>query len=186
MAGAAASSPVNGGHVGSDTTVPTVGSAPAAPANYAGASTATMTAAPAANAAPPQAGPSTPNAFAPVTSAPAATGLSAARAAARAAAGRGGAAAAAPTRPAPSAPTTWADGVPLDEPPYDPEFDGPARAGAVPAQTQAVPRFDGFDPGDEPLDDIVTDSAFRQSSEEAAVQLLKEKLGAEQIGSDAP
>jgi hypothetical protein len=41
------------------------------------------------------------------------------------------------------------------------------------------PGFDEFDPGDEPLDDAPT---TRRTSEEQALQLLTEKLGAEKIG----
>jgi DNA polymerase-3 subunit gamma/tau len=62
----------------------------------------------------------------------------------------------------PAADSAWADGPPLDEPPFDPEFDG-------------------FDPGDEPLDDVVDSKTARQSSEQQALALLQEKLGAEKI-----
>jgi DNA polymerase-3 subunit gamma/tau len=41
--------------------------------------------------------------------------------------------------------------------------------------------YDGFDPGDEPLDDVVDEQTARQSSEQQALQLLQEKLGAEKI-----
>ncbi|GAA2518509.1 DNA polymerase III subunit gamma and tau [Pilimelia columellifera] len=123
----------------------------------------TSTEAPARSAPPP--GPSTP----PSKPTEALSGLSAARAAARAAAGR------APTtgRPAPARQPTgaWDDGTPLDEPPYDPEFDGPAERPAV----------EGFDPGDGPLDDIVDGPPERQSGDQAALRLLKERLGAEEI-----
>jgi len=44
---------------------------------------------------------------------------------------------------------------------------------------EVPPGFDEFDPGDEPLDDA---SATRRTSEEQALQLLTEKLGAEKIG----
>jgi DNA polymerase III subunit gamma/tau len=40
----------------------------------------------------------------------------------------------------------------------------------------------GFDPGDEPLDDEVDPATARQSSEEQAIRLLTEQLGAERIG----
>lgn len=62
----------------------------------------------------------------------------------------------------PAAGSAWDDSPPPDEPPYDPEYDG-------------------FDPGDEPLDDVVDERTARQSSEAQALQLLKEKLGAEKI-----
>jgi DNA polymerase-3 subunit gamma/tau len=41
------------------------------------------------------------------------------------------------------------------------------------------PRFPGLDPGDELLDDA---SEVRETSEEAALRLLAEALGAEKIG----
>jgi len=40
----------------------------------------------------------------------------------------------------------------------------------------------GFDPGDEPLDDAVDPATARQNSEEQAIRLLTEQLGAERIG----
>jgi DNA polymerase-3 subunit gamma/tau len=52
---------------------------------------------------------------------------------------------------------------PVEEPPPDPEYEG-------------------FDPGDEPLDDIVDEQTARQTSEEQALQLLRQTLGAEKIG----
>ncbi|MEU4635860.1 DNA polymerase III subunit gamma and tau, partial [Micromonospora chalcea] len=64
------------------------------------------------------------------------------------------------------------------EPPYDPDFDGPVRGGRAPA---AAPAYEGFDPGDEPLDDVIDERTARQSSEEQAVQLLRETFGAEKI-----
>jgi DNA polymerase-3 subunit gamma/tau len=60
-----------------------------------------------------------------------------------------------------------------DEPPYDPEFDGPVKT---------VPTYEGFDPGDEPLDEVVDEQTHRQTSEQAALQLLQATLGAEKIG----
>jgi hypothetical protein len=54
-----------------------------------------------------------------------------------------------------------------EEPPYDPEYD------------PAVP---GFDPGDEADDDADGGSVVRESSEEQALRLLAEQLGAERIG----
>lgn len=58
------------------------------------------------------------------------------------------------------------------EPPYDPDYDGPV----------GTTTFDGFDPGDEPLDDVVDEQTARQTSEEQALRLLQQKLGAEKIG----
>lgn len=75
---------------------------------------------------------------------------------------RRGAAAAAPVE------SVW-DGAAADEPPFDPDYDRPV----------ADPRFPGLDPGDELLDDA---SSVRESSEEAALRLLSEALGAEKIG----
>lgn len=93
--------------------------------------------------------------------------------AARAAAGRAG--------------TTWSDGSPAEEPPYDPEYDGPgggAKPGA-PAQGRGEAQYEGFDPGDVPLDVVVDEKTARQSSEQQAVQLLRDAFGAERIGGDA-
>lgn len=59
------------------------------------------------------------------------------------------------------------------EPPYDPEYDGPA-GGAV--------SYEGFDPGDEPLDEVVDEQTARRTSEQQAVHLLQQALGAEKIG----
>jgi DNA polymerase-3 subunit gamma/tau len=39
----------------------------------------------------------------------------------------------------------------------------------------------GFDPGDEPLDDV-DDATARQTSEQQALDLLRQTLGAEKIG----
>jgi DNA polymerase-3 subunit gamma/tau len=59
-----------------------------------------------------------------------------------------------------------------EEPPYDPDYDAPVRD----------PRaYEGFDPGDEPLDDV-DEQAARQTSEQQALQLLQQALGAEKIG----
>ncbi|XVV12472.1 DNA polymerase III subunit gamma and tau [Actinoplanes sp. CA-131856] len=104
-------------------------------------------------------------------------GLAAARAAAagagRAAAGgaRGGAARTAPAKQA------WSDGSPTEEAPYDPEFDGPPKGGGG-----GAPSFEGFDPGDEPLDEVLDEKTARESGEQMAFRLLKEALGAEKIG----
>lgn len=40
---------------------------------------------------------------------------------------------------------------------------------------------EGFDPGDEPLDEVIDERTARQSSEEQAVRLLREAFGAERI-----
>ncbi|MBQ1065688.1 DNA polymerase III subunit gamma and tau, partial [Micromonospora sp. D75] len=101
--------------------------------------------------------------------------IAAARAAAAAAAAGGGpgkgSRAAQPARK--TADAEWAG-----EPPYDPDFDGPVRGGRAPA---AAPAYEGFDPGDEPRDDVIDERTARQSSEEQAVQLLRETFGAEKI-----
>lgn len=69
---------------------------------------------------------------------------------------------------------SWSDGSPTEEAPYDPDYDGPIR-GADGSS------FEGFDPGDEPLDDVIDEKTARQSSEQQAVQLLQEAFGAEKI-----
>ncbi|MDO3687375.1 DNA polymerase III subunit gamma and tau [Micromonospora sp. C28ISP2-4] len=101
--------------------------------------------------------------------------IAAARAAAAAAAAGGGPGkgprAAQPARK--TADAEWAG-----EPPYDPDFDGPVRGGGASAAASA---YEGFDPGDEPLDDVIDERTARQSSEEQAVQLLRETFGAEKI-----
>ena len=72
-----------------------------------------------------------------------------------------------------AASSAWSDGSPTEEAPYDPEYDGPpATAGAA---------YEGFDPGDEPLDDVIDEKTARQSSEQQAVELLREAFGAEKI-----
>jgi DNA polymerase III subunit gamma/tau len=63
----------------------------------------------------------------------------------------------------------------------------PARKAAKKAATPAkpveeAPYDDGFDPGDEPLDDVIDEQTARRSSEEQALHLLRETLGAEKIG----
>jgi DNA polymerase-3 subunit gamma/tau len=118
---------------------------------------------------------------------PPSSGLAAARAAA-AGAGRG-------TNATPPAKTgAWSDGSPTEEAPYDPEYDGPARPdtarsngsggqakGSGGQAKGSGPAFEGFDPGDEPLDDVIDEKTARQSSEQQAVQLLRDALGAEKI-----
>ncbi|MFV2021583.1 DNA polymerase III subunit gamma and tau [Micromonospora sp. LOL_023] len=76
---------------------------------------------------------------------------------------------------------TWSDGSPAEEPPYDPDYDGPARP-AVASPAAGTATYEGFDPGDEPLDEVVDEKTARQSSEEQAMQLLRQALGAEKIG----
>jgi DNA polymerase-3 subunit gamma/tau len=108
------------------------------------------------------------------------SGASSARAAARAAAsGKSGSARAkgAAGRNGPVAPrqggadSGWSDAPPPDEPPYDPDYDPPVRDGRA--------GYEGFDPGDEPLDD--DEQSVRQTSEQQALQLLQQALGAEKI-----
>ena len=57
-------------------------------------------------------------------------------------------------------------GPPPDEPPFDPDYD---RA-----------PYDGFDPGDEPLDDA---SSVRESSEEQAIRAAGAHFTVERIES---
>jgi DNA polymerase-3 subunit gamma/tau len=77
------------------------------------------------------------------------------------------------TPPARPATSRRNDAQPPDEPPFDPDYD-------------PVASYEGFDPGDEPLDDAVDPALARQSSEEKAIALLTEQLGAERIGGDPP
>jgi DNA polymerase-3 subunit gamma/tau len=106
-----------------------------------------------------------------------AAGATAALAAARAAAAGGGGAAAR----AAAAGSAWSDGSPAEEPPYDPDYDGPIRPGMNGAAPTAT--IEGFDPGDEPLDVVIDEKTARQSSEQQAVQLLRDAFGgAEKIG----
>jgi len=67
----------------------------------------------------------------------------------------------------------WGDVPPPDEPPYDPEYDAPVRP---------VTAHEGFDPGDEPLDEVLDETTARQTSEQQALRLLQQALGAEKIG----
>ncbi|MEV5822877.1 DNA polymerase III subunit gamma and tau [Micromonospora haikouensis] len=135
------------------------GAAPATPANGAAA----RGAAPAA----PANGTAAPGGRAPA----AGSGLAAARAAA---AGRG---ARTQNGARKTADADWAG-----EPPYDPDYDGPVRGGGRPGPAaSATPTYEGFDPGDEPLDEVIDERTARQSSEEQAVQLLREAFGAEKI-----
>jgi DNA polymerase-3 subunit gamma/tau len=102
-------------------------------------------------------------------------GIAAARAAA--AGGRSGGAAR-PEAAKPDTPRTgtdsWSDESSAEEVPYDPDHDGPVRPGTT--------TFEGFDPGDEPLDDVIDEKVARQSSEQQAMQLLQDAFGAEKIG----
>ncbi|MFG2055292.1 DNA polymerase III subunit gamma and tau [Micromonospora sp. NPDC048930] len=145
-----------------------------------GAATTNAAGAPAvtAPAVPKPAGPpaAPPQPAAAVNGAPKSSAIAAARAAAAAAANGGpgkGPRAAQAARP--TADADWAG-----EPPYDPDFDGPIRPGGRPT-APATPAYEGFDPGDEPLDDVIDERTARQSSEEQAVQLLREAFGAEKI-----
>ncbi|MBV1853380.1 DNA polymerase III subunit gamma and tau [Catellatospora tritici] len=65
------------------------------------------------------------------------------------------------------------DGPPLDEPPYDPEFDGPPPGG--------LRAYEGFDPGDEPTDEVVDAATARQTTEQAAVDSLRRSFNLEKI-----
>ncbi|MEV0880300.1 DNA polymerase III subunit gamma and tau [Micromonospora echinofusca] len=155
------------------------------PARPGGTSTATSTTGAAtgsASASAPTAGavsavpkPAAPSA-APQQAAPASPPVSSAIAAARAAAaGRGPRTGQAARK---TADADWAG-----EPPYDPDFDGPLRGGAgrPGGGAPAAPNFEGFDPGDEPLDEVIDEKTARESSEEQAVRLLREAFGAEKI-----
>jgi DNA polymerase-3 subunit gamma/tau len=100
-----------------------------------------------------------------------------ARAAARAAASARSGTGPRPASTGPAAPATgadWPDGADAEEPPYDPDYDGPVRGAPV--------AYEGFDPGDEPLDDVLDEKTARQSSEQQAMQLLQDAFGAEKIG----
>jgi DNA polymerase-3 subunit gamma/tau len=81
---------------------------------------------------------------------------------------RPGAPASAPAAPAPR--TGTAKSTPAKK--AAPKRQPPPQAAADP----------GFDPGDEPLDDAVDPATARQNSEEQAIRLLTEQLGAERIG----
>jgi DNA polymerase-3 subunit gamma/tau len=100
------------------------------------------------------------------------SGLAAARAAAAAAANARTAGGRPAGKPAAAGDSAWSDGSVTEEAPYDPEFDGPSGA----------PSYEGFDPGDEPLDDVIDEKTARESSEQQAMRLLQEAFGAEKIG----
>ncbi|MEW2330835.1 DNA polymerase III subunit gamma and tau [Micromonospora chersina] len=146
-----------------------------APAPAAISTTTTAPAAASAPAVPRPAGP--PGTVPAAGGTPKNSAIAAARAAAAAAAAGGG-----PSKGPRAAQATrkTADADWAGEPPYDPDFDGPVggrSAGAAPA----TPTYEGFDPGDEPLDEVIDERTARQSSEEQAVQLLREAFGAEKI-----
>jgi len=126
-----------------------------------------------AGLATPGAGLATPGAGLATPGAPA--GLAAARAAASRSAG------AARGRPAKTGSDSDAwSGTESEEPPFDPEFDGPnaaPRTSPSPAPSDHV----GFDPGDEPADDDGDPATAASSTEQQALQLLREALGAEKI-----
>ena len=124
----------------------------------------------------------------------------AARAAAAAGAARLGSAKPAAAAPSAAPADAWADGSPTEEAPYDPEYDGPPRGGSAPSANVPTPArvpgaatmpgsanlpasasFEGFDPGDEPLDDVIDEKTARMSSEQKAMQLLQDAFGAEKI-----
>ncbi|MEH1124708.1 DNA polymerase III subunit gamma and tau [Micromonospora sp. CPCC 206061] len=90
--------------------------------------------------------------------------------------------AAAPQK-APKSAVKTADSDWAGEPPWDPDYDGPAgkqQATAAAAANATV--YEGFDPGDEPTDEVVDERTARQSSEQQAMQLLQQTFGAEKIG----
>jgi DNA polymerase-3 subunit gamma/tau len=138
----------------------------------------------------PEAAPAVAASVRPRGAAPAASGRSAAVAAARAAASGLSGRQAVAGRPTNSAPVVaapggrpspgarpaadvdgWRDASAVDEPPYDPDYDPPVHD----------PQFPGFDPGDEPTDEVIDERVVRESSEEQALRLLAEALGAEKI-----
>jgi DNA polymerase-3 subunit gamma/tau len=95
----------------------------------------------------------------------------------------------APARPAKAAPparsrgaapaTRTRDGAPPpDEPPFDPDYDRPPPAGNA-----AGGGYEGFDPGDEPLDDA---STVRLSTEEQAMRAVSAQFTVERIGEQNP
>ncbi|WP_446217311.1 DNA polymerase III subunit gamma and tau [Micromonospora sp. IBHARD004] len=148
---------------GATASAPTTTGAPTAPT-----ATATATAPAVPKPAGPQAVPA-------AGKTPVSSAIAAARAAAAGAGATKGARAGQPARK--TADADWAG-----EPPYDPDYDGPAGGGGRPAAAApAAPTYEGFDPGDEPLDEVIDERTARQSSEEQAVQLLREAFGAEKI-----
>ncbi|MGC4890031.1 DNA polymerase III subunit gamma and tau [Micromonospora sp. DT227] len=144
------------------------GGAPSTDGASASAPPASASAAHAAPAPPRPAGP--PAQPAASTGPPVSSAIAAARAAA---AGRGPRTGQAARK---TAEADWAG-----EPPYDPDFDGPVRGGAKRSGGAAPANFEGFDPGDEPLDEVIDERTARESSEEQAVRLLRDAFGAERI-----
>jgi DNA polymerase-3 subunit gamma/tau len=63
------------------------------------------------------------------------------------------------------------DAPPPDEPPFDPDYDPTPADRAI---------YDGFDPGDEPLDDATP--GIRESSEAQALRAVTEHFAVERIG----
>ncbi|GIG58912.1 DNA polymerase III subunit gamma and tau [Longispora fulva] len=89
------------------------------------------------------------------------------------------------SRPAPTqaAPPAVDDEEPWPDlpPSFDEEEPPPAPMVQVPvAPAQAVPEYEGFEPGDEPGDEVV-DKDAPLNSEEQAMKLLSEMLGAQKI-----
>ena len=71
----------------------------------------------------------------------------------------------------------WSDGTLPEDPPYNP----------VPNVPEAdVSAADAFDPDDEPLDEEINEKLDepRQPSEQEALRLLQQELGAEKIGEE--
>lgn len=104
--------------------------------------------------------------------APVSSAIAAARAAA---AGAGNA-----QRPAPAGRKT-ADADWAGEPQCDPDYGDPVRPGSGGGVPAVTPAYEGFDPGDEPLDEVIDERTARESSEEQAVRLLREAFGAETL-----
>ena len=128
--------------------------------------------------------PAPPAATAPAATAPAATALTATKAPATAEAS---ATAKASVTAKGSATRKSTKAQPADEPPYDPDHDPPVRDAAyegVAYEGVAYEgaAYEGFDPGDEPLDEVIDEQTARQTSEEQALHLLQQTLGAEKIG----
>jgi DNA polymerase-3 subunit gamma/tau len=69
------------------------------------------------------------------------------------------------------------DEAPLEEPPYDPEFDGPPSAG----RNAPAKNLEGFDPGDEPTEDVIDAATARQTSEQQAIESLRKNFQVEKI-----
>jgi DNA polymerase-3 subunit gamma/tau len=63
-----------------------------------------------------------------------------------------------------------------------PAKQAPAKQSKPVEEPPPDPGYEGFDPGDEPLDDVIDEQTARRSSEEQALQLLRQTLGAEKIG----